>query len=481
MINDMKENSTGSSPSQSPVLIEGGIAKFPAGRLPDEAEAVADEAWRLHPTDAVIVVRPEMGLDEVNSLALAPGATVLFERGGVWRGQLLARSGTPDHPIRYGACGTGPEPVIQPSLDASDAAAWRREEDAAGDLWSFFTGSPVDSGNVILDHGESGCLFKRGSLAETSRDRDFFFDPASCRVFVRSSGGNPAGRWSSIEIAQKLNAVDEPRVHDVVYENLRVRYGAAHGFGGGGTARITIRDCDVEWIGGGYLYRDDAGNGVRYGNGIEFWGGAEDILVERCRVCQCWDAGITNQTNEPGSVQRNISWRDCEVSRCEYSYEFWHQGAGGRTENVVLAGNRFRDAGGGWGHAQRWNPNAAHLMLYDTVMPTPGFVVRDNVFARSEDVLARIFNEGWGREATFRANTWISGGEPYLRCHRRPRAGLVYLYPDRLDRIHDDNAAEIESQGAGGVVCGVDDASLLERLAEEFGLREDEFSRRPRT
>ncbi len=425
-------------------IVEAGIAKFPSGRLPDEADAEAEAAYGRAPTDEVFRIGKSMSLDEVNALELAPGATVLFERGGVWRGQLRARSGIPGHPIRYGAFGEGPAPIIQPCHDASGADSWN---DEGGGIWSAASGARADIGNVILDGGESGCLFKRGTRAELLHDLDFFFDPTTARVIVRSEAGNPGARWRSLELAEKIHGIDQGGAHDIAYDSLDIRYSAAHGIGGGSVKRIDIRNCGIFWIGGGYLYTDKLGNGVRYGNGIELWGGAEDVLVENCRVSQCWDAGLTNQSSMPGSIQRNIVWRGNFVERCEYSYEFWHQGKDGVTENIRLENNDFRDAGFGWGHLQRWNPNAAHLMLYDTTMPTPGFEIVGNRFSRSANVMVRAFSD-WSGEAVFKDNVWEAAGAPYCRCHGRPRTGLRFLYPDHLDQIHCDDAAEIESQSA---------------------------------
>ena len=470
----MHSTPSASSPQKSAFLVEGGICKSPAGRMPDEAQATAEAAYAKEPTDTVIRIDETTSLAEVNAMDLAPGATVLFRRGGVWRGQLRTQSGTPGHPITYGAWGDGPKPVIQPSHDGSDSGAWRQEADG---LWSIDSGATADIGNVILDHGASGCLFKRGSRAELVRDRDFWCDPATMRVLVRSEAGCPAGRWASVELAEKIHGVDEACMHDIVYDSLAVRYSAAHGFGGGGTKRIVIRGCDVGWIGGGYLYVDTLGNGVRYGNGIELWGASEDVRVEGCRVWECWDAGLTNQSNEPGSVERNILWIDNEVWNCEYSYEFWQQGEGGVAENVRLIGNRFRDAGRGWGHSQRWNPNAAHLMLYDTTVSTPGFTMTGNTFERSENCLARIFND-WRGEATVADNVWASAGEPVCLYHGRPRAGLRYFYPDRLDQIHCDNHAEIESQGTDACVFGATEAEFR-RFVETFGFGTDTFRVQP--
>ena len=431
------------------IIVEAGIAKFPSGRSLDEARAEAEAAFGRTPTDEVFRIGKSVPLAEVNAQEFAPGATILFERGGVWRGQLRVRSGIPGHPVRYGAFGEGPAPVIQPSHDAGGADRWREE---GGGLWSVASGAKADIGNVILDGGESGCLFKRGSRAELLHDLDFFFDPATAQVIVRSELGNPGMRWKGIELAEKIHGIDETCAHDVAYDSLAIRYTAAHGIGGGEVRRIAIRNCSLSWIGGGYLYIDTLGNGVRYGNGIELWGGAEDVLVEGCRVSQCWDAGLTNQSNVPGSVQRDIVWRGNTVERCEYSYEFWHQGEGGTTEKIRLEDNDFRDAGFGWGHAQRWNPNAAHLMFYDTTMPTPGFEVVGNRFARSANVMVRAFND-WRGEAVFKDNVWEAAGAPFCRCHGRPRSGLRFLYPDHLDQIHCDDAAEIEAQSANPGLC----------------------------
>ena len=448
------------------MVMEAGIAKFPAGRSASEAGAESEAAFGRKPADDVFRFGPETPLSRINQMEFAPGSTVLFKRGGVWRGQLRVRSGVPGHPVRYGAWGDGPLPVIQPSHDASSTEAWRKEPETG--VWSCASGAAADIGNVILDGGESGCLLKRGSRAELDCPDSFWFDPATGRVHVRTDGRSPGELWRSVELAEKVFAVDQTAMHDVEYDSIAVRFGAAHGFGGGDVRRVAIRRCDVSWIGGGFLYVDTLGNGVRYGNGIELWGAAEDVVVEDCDVRECWDAGITNQSNVPGSVQRGIVWRRNRVSRCEYSYEFWHQGTGGTVTDVRLLDNLFSEAGGGWGHRQRWNPNGSHLMLYDTTMPTPGFEVRGNRFDGATECLARVFND-WRGAAKFDGNEWVSrNGEPLARLHWRPRASLRFLYPDRLDQIHNDDAAEIESQGSGGEVVPASPDGLL-RLAQVFG------------
>ena len=448
---------------------EGGIMKFIVGRAAATAQAEAEAAYGREACDDVILIEPWISLDEVNEMVPRPGAKVLFRRGGVWRGQLQPRSGKPGHPIVYGAFGEGPSPVLEPSLDKSREDDWRRVEGRAG-VWMTETHSGVDIGNVLfLDSaGDVVCCgVKKGSLAELATERDFWCDPESFCVYVKSAH-NPATISAAVELAEKIHCIDEAYMHDVVYDGLALRFSAAHGIGGKDVKRITVRNCDISWIGGGYLYFDNAGRGVRYGNGIEFWGPCEDVLVERNNISQCWDAGLTNQSNIDGAVQRNIAWRSNTVDKCEYSYEYWQQGAAAVTENVCVEENIFTNAGMGWGHAQRWNPNGAHLMFYDTTAQTHGFTVRANVFGRSADTLMRMFNDCRDSLA-FSGNSWDAQGTRLIcRYHGRPRRELRYKYPDRLDTTHADNLAEIESQGSGARVFTPDALDEFLAFLAEF-------------
>ena len=387
-------------------------------------------------------ILPSMSLQAVNDLDLKPGDRVLFARGGVWRGQLVPKSGERGRPIVYGAFGTGPKPVIEPSYAKDTEADWT---DAGYGLWRAESGAREDIGNIIFDHGVAGCAFKRDRREHVKNDLDFWCDPDTRAVFLWSER-NPATRFSSLELCEKIHAVRSSGGHDIELDGLWIRYSGAHGVGVTKVARFNVRNCDISWIGGGIQYGDDHGNGVRFGNGIEFWADAEDCTVERNRLWEIWDAALSNQSHRDGHVQRNIRWLKNEVWNSEYSFEYWQSSETSVTDCIIVKDNLFRDAGSGWGHRQRWNPNAAHLMLYDNCAKmTGGFIVEGNVFSRSKDTLMRLFND-WRGSMTFRDNIWRADGESLCRYHGRPVRGLKYLYPMRLDRAHDDNLAEIESQ-----------------------------------
>ncbi len=430
----------------------GGRRFYVAANGSDDADGLSPEtAWS--------------SLSKVNDATLGFADTVLFRSGDVFRGHLEPQSGAPGQAIVYMTYGSGAKPVLEPSWDASAPEDWVK---VGRRLWRCEKPSRDELGNVILNHGKRGCAFKVDSPEQLGgKDLHFCWVRDEGAVYMVSRR-NPGKRFRSIELAEKQHIINETDCHDIVYDGLWLRYGAAHGIGGSGVSRITIRNCDISWIGGSTLYIDEKGNGVRYGNGIEFWSAAQDILVENCRVWECWDAGLTNQSNIDGVLQKNIIWRGNKIWNCEYSYEYWQQGDGARTVNIVFENNDCRNAGFGWGHKQRWNPNAAHLMFYDTTAETSGFIVRGNRFIRSKNCGMRLFN-AWYDSLTMEDNTWRIPFHALCRYHARPTSGLIYKYPDRLDRAHADSQEEIQSQTVEEPMVFGRGRKEMRRFIEKFG------------
>ncbi|MCX7817929.1 MAG: hypothetical protein N2652_01760 [Kiritimatiellae bacterium] len=262
----------------------------------------------------------------------------------------------------------------------------------------------ADVGNIIFDGGARWGV-KRWSAAELRGEYDFWYDPRT-RCVTLVCAEHPARRHREIELALTRHIIDQTRCSWVVYEDLVLAYGAAHGIGGGSTRGITVRRCDLAWIGGGLQHWRKDGRPVRYGNGIEFWADAEDCRVEECRLWEIYDAALTNQgagTNR----QRNIVWRRNVVWNCEYSFEYWNRGEASLTENIRFEYNTCVDAGRGWGHAQRPDPNSRHLMFFDNAARTTNFVIRRNIFARSADSLVRLQGRDWTAALTMDENLWF--------------------------------------------------------------------------
>ena len=168
---------------------EAGILKFFVGRDPERVSAEAREAYERPAGGKTWKITQATTLDDVNGLDVMPGDSVLFERGGVWRGQLQPRSGKPGHPIVYGAFGEGDKPIIEPAYDMSCVANWRMVDG----LWVAETGASADIGNIVFDNGANGCAFKKCFIKDVSEDLDFWCDPKTLAVHVKSDS-NPATR-----------------------------------------------------------------------------------------------------------------------------------------------------------------------------------------------------------------------------------------------------------------------------------------------
>lgn len=274
---------------------------------------------------------------------------------------------------------------------------------------------PCDVGILIMDHGKAWGV-KKWELKELTRPLDYWYDASLFQLHVKSEK-NPALVYKSVELALKKHIVDQNRRHDVTYDGLAVRYGAAHGFGGCNTKNITIRNCDVYWIGGGLQFFNASGYPVRYGNGIEFWNSAENNLVENNRIWEIYDAALTNQGNGSGedvSQQVNIIYRNNTIWNAEYSFEYWNRPVSAVTQNILFEHNTCVDAGYGWAHDQRPDKNGAHLMFYHNSAETSDFVVRNNIFVNSTEVITRMVND-WRTGLVMHNNLIFQGEKPIVR------------------------------------------------------------------
>jgi hypothetical protein len=374
-------------------------------------------------------------LDCVNRASLRPGDRVLFRRGGVWRGQLVPHSGDAAGAITYGAYGEGPKPLLLGSVAMDRPEDWQ----PAGDgIWSTAPvrseALAVDVGNIIFDHGAATGV-KKWSQSDLRQEGDFFYDARARQVKLRSEG-NPATRHRSIELALRRHIIDQSGRGYVTYENLALRYGAAHGIGGGSTHHITVRDCDVSYIGGGHQFTTPGGKPVRFGNGIEFWAGARDCLVEGCRLWEVYDAALTNQGSGT-NVQENITYRNNVIWNCEYSFEYWNREKTSRTRNIRFEHNTCVNAGYGWGHRQRPDPNGRHLMFYDNTAATEKFVVRYNVFANATDSCLRLAGRDWTAALEMDCNCWFQARGPLVLWQSEkvgPERFAAFMHARGFDR-----------------------------------------------
>lgn len=338
-------------------------------------------------------------LDRLGRLRLNGGDRVLFRRGSVWRGTVKLQGGAPGNRTYYGPYGEGPKPLFLGSW------ARDREEDwteARPGLWltqptngTVSLGSEI--GSVFFDGGRRTGWKKSGPPALTN-EYDFCYDPRTDRVCVRLDE-NPAKRHRRIELGRDISVFDHMRTHHCEVDSLAIRYSGGFGFSGMGATDYVIRNCSIAWIGG-------SGRKVRYGNAIEFWGAASDVLVEGCDIAQIYDAGITPQASSKlKTAFRNIVIRNNLIRNCEFSLELWHHAPEGVFANFLFERNTCLDAGDVWSHEQRPDRNGTHLNSYSSPCAFTNVVFRENVFSRATHFVHRL-DVDWSAEATFDRNLY---------------------------------------------------------------------------
>jgi hypothetical protein len=279
----------------------------------------------------------------------------------------------------------------------------------------------LDVGNIIFDGGPK-CGVKKWSAADLKQPGDYWYSAAEGAVKLFSEA-NPAALHTNIEFALTRHIIEESGRHHVTYENLDLRYGAAHGIGGSSTHHITARNLDISYIGGGHQHTRPDGRPVRYGNGIEFWSAAHDNLVEGCRIWEIYDAALTNQGDD-NNEERDIVYRDNVIWNSEYSFEYWNgkhpdndktREQKSKTRDILFERNTCFAAGRGWGHTQRPDINGRHLMFYHNAAATQGVIVRENIFCDSTDSCLRMQND------------WTAGLVMDRNCWFQPQGELIWF------------------------------------------------------
>lgn len=277
------------------------------------------------------------------------GDAILFCRGGIYRGYFEAVSG-----VYYGAYGQGEKPRIYCSLQNYAQAEWQSVGD---NLWQCLDEMPCDAGCVIFDEGDL-IGFKKTDRKDLHEDGDFWCDGGKVYLYLNQSPNT----YREIEIGTRLTIIGLfHQQHDVTVENLCLRYTGAHGIASISTVKnITVRYCEFGFIGGSYLC-----NTLRFGNAIEFYGGCENILVEKNWIYQVYDSGFTHQGGDTYSA-RNLMIRQNLIETCGMgSAEYWLAYADGSynyAENVTYRENIMRYAGFCWGGVQRPDKVSAHIL-----------------------------------------------------------------------------------------------------------------------
>ena len=377
---------------------------------------------------------PWKTIAQVNSQTFAAGTTVLFKRGDRWD-----RSGGPSvnttitpagggslsgGRIVYDAYGTGANPIIDGSADASHTSNWTptttpnvwqstqtfppnpgfsngteyfNANDVGNILWNFSPrggSAPAAVNNasfgIMKGAGVGGVWYSPGegqtSLAGTSLGTwNFNTDNWTVQVY---SVGNPATTMSGLRLALDGGGIFlYPTAPYSTFQNFTLQYIASSGAAIIRASNTIIRDCVIQWVGGGNISGASA-IWSRAGDGADAMGSYDGVLLERIYFHQMYDVGVGPQDFTTG-VHNNMTVRNCvfdQVSQAIWLESTSSDNLAATQDNIYLYNNTSFGTYGtsSWSAGQRPNGGDASwgLVLGNvSVVTVSNLNVKNNVFA----------------------------------------------------------------------------------------------------
>lgn len=334
-----------------------------------------------------------------------PGSSLLLKRGCVYALPLPVVAGDSQAPIVYGAYGEGPKPVLEGHIvDLAKPELWKQD---GTDIWETDKSVP-EVANVIFDDVHCGNM--RYSKEELRQKGEWFQDPSGKGPLFIYATENPAKAWRKVELiaAGYGQVLAGKECTYIRLENLVFRKIGTHGIWiKSGASDISIRRCDLTLIGGAIFRADEFSKKygerfvqrrVRFGNAIETWGDASNIMVEGCRIYDIFDGGFDIQGVD--GVVSNIVVRNNIFWNCGYdSLDIAH---GVRPDNVVFEQNTCWNGGEGWAlqgePRPRYSLNVPDQLGYLCNLENSygwkdgSISIRKNIFCNAPD--SRCFNFG---------------------------------------------------------------------------------------
>ena len=317
---------------------------------------------------------------------LKSGDAVLFRRGDIFRGAMqIVRD------VSYGAYGQGIKPRFYGSVDAAKSGGGKWTETSTKNVY-VFNKVIKEYSNIVFNNGEA--IGRPVQKMEDITDRALNVVYKSGKVYLYSPNGNPQDLYGSIEIAEGYTLISG-NSNNVLIQNFCIMYAGLHGIGGvGNTKNFEVEGCVIGYIGGKNLYL----GGISIGNGIEVWADSENLRVHDNYVFQCFDAGITHQSNsgvKQSVFEDDIHYTNNLVEYCIYSFEAFTASNHGdnkqyndRMGDVYIENNICRYAGWGWGYLDRPDKGAPCDIKYRSGDHVEPLKISGNIFDRPKQGVA---------------------------------------------------------------------------------------------
>lgn len=311
-----------------------------------------------------------MSLETAKTKDYKDGDKILFKCGDTFFGQATFNiSATADNPVLISSYGEGEKPIISVSKIITNDNVW---EKYTNDIYKVdltdnnnfegYSGTDDNSCNIGFFTTKDGKIYgnRQNSIENMNDLYDFYCDG---QYFYIKSNQNPTDFLGTIKLSTKKDILALSNNTEI--SNLQLEYSSAHGIikRDYSLSNVYIHDCTINNIGGSYQYGNNSGDFTRYGNAIEFWNGANNIIISNNLIKNVYDAGITLQ----GSTDswNNISIRNNIIINACYSFELWASENSKGMNNIEIYNNITINQGKGWAQEVRPNPyNSANYVFY---------------------------------------------------------------------------------------------------------------------
>jgi hypothetical protein len=282
------------------------------------------------------------------------GDNILFRRGDTFYGTFspVTYGTSTSKRVTVGAYGTGDMPtlsrakIVENCWTLASEGFYRYNIGESG-TYDGVQNSMTNVGFMEDILGKKWGIRRKNAVACTDQF-DFYCDD----IYIYAKSDKDPYQM----LGRLIMGVDGPIMqvdsHMVVHE-IRLKYTAGHGLNQQkvSSTDVYISDCVIEDIGGGQL---GTSGFTKYGNGIEFYGGASDIVIERNIIRNAYDVGFTLQGGSD-CIWSNVTVKNNIFAYNTQSCELWtagndsKQGVNGLyfTENICI------NQGEGWGTIAR--------------------------------------------------------------------------------------------------------------------------------
>jgi parallel beta helix pectate lyase-like protein len=289
---------------------------------------------------------PWRTIARVNRTDPAPGDTVYFKSGGLWRETLdPPRGGTPGKPITFTSYGAGPPPVISGSEIVDD---WNGSGPVS---WASFSREPynVYAGKAPGWGLRRACCREDASCSPSGRcaigpltESSWYWDRATKRLYVwLDRGRNPTSQL--IEAAVRLYGVEVVanggEKSNINIERLAFERAGGYGMffyssdqGGDGTTGVVVRDCIVSQTGTGHIDDGSYYNGIHYSQ------------ARKLATAPLFEGNLIEYTGNHGNGINSQNADGARIVKNDVSH-FNHSGIDVKyCDGVLVRGNRVHDS-----------------------------------------------------------------------------------------------------------------------------------------